>query len=340
MKHFVTVLTDTCEVENIHYVIHTSIHILTYKVEVFQDAIRIDATEITCNVLKHTQHNEQLFIEEYQDAHRKMRDKFCTKIEKNIHIPKPDNSIKNDSETKNITNYNIPFKKIIIVSILLIGTLWAIYTYVFIYSDIYLNTFDTNEEKILYLEEIESHSNILEESCIKLSKKQLRKYEDIITVKNCKSWCQKNIIDTSKCGLLLAYFKVNYTDINLSTVSYQKHIEKKVLDYKVLPQSNLIALHKTQHFDLMIHNRSEHAILVKLKDLILDHHENEEIVQFQQSITELLLKSDDKKTFSIFLEPSYYTQFDSGKYTGKLRFEVSYKQTKETFIQAFFFMVK
>lgn len=341
MKHFVTVLTDTCKIDQIQYVIHTSIYQYTYKIEVFQDAMSIDSTEVTCHGLATQKNSNQLFITHYQQAHQAMRNKFCEVSKNNTDFTEVQIPVQNKHMNYSLNSISYFTKKIILLSLFILVSLWIGYRYFYIYSDTYIYGLHTKKEKILYLEKIENDTKIIENTCMSLSQKHPTGHQDIFTIPQCTSWCHKHIIDSNKCTLILAYFKM--LDSNTSSSLFPKQVkikENKHLTYTIAPKETLIELYQHKSVDISIVNTSTHAILCTLKDITVVETQHDEIVQVKDTISRLIIKTGEKKSFSIFLEPSYYNQFKAGKYTGTIYLEVNYKHTTETFSKAFFFVVK
>jgi len=325
LKHFVIVHTDTCVVDNTIYVVNTSVNALIYRIEVFKNEILIDKIEVNCMERQEQKNSNQSFVDRYQEAHKKMRTKYCQVLK-----DKP-NNMKVHPETKRNA-----IKKSILLFFVAVVSIYFLLTNLYIYSDFYINIFySEKDEKILYLEKIEIKTHKLGKRCILLSKNELNE-QSIITAQNCKKWCDKRIIDKDKCDLFLAYFAIKTEEkVNIPTLN------KQVTSYKVLPKEENVELSIFKSLQLKIYNESSHQILVTLKEISLDNNTNEEIVQFEQAVTYFTLGIKEEKIFYIFLEPSYYKQFNLGKYTGKLVFDVKYQnKIIDTIQKQFHFMVE
>lgn len=335
MKYFVTVLTDTCRVDQVTYVINTSINAFNYRIEVYENTVLIDAIES-----EDIDKNEKDFRKKYQLNHQQIRDKYCVEVDKKIISIKSKKNHKKEIDKISLLWY-IGKNKLIFLSILVSLVFLAIaYKKLFVYTDIYIDTFYTHKkDKIIYLETIESDTQFLKKNCLALAKRDILE-DEIFTISNCRMWCKKHIIDNDECKISFAYFTSNHVNIPNEIMQKEIDIKKIAIEYIVLPTENILELNVTKEFELRVRNRSNHAITVALKNLILDNSNYEEIVQFKHAKTSFLLETNKEKKFHIFLEPSYYKQFKAGSYTGRLEFDVSYKDHNSFFMKQFSFKVK
>ena len=323
LKHFVIVLTDTCTIDNAIYVINTSISGFIYKVEVYKDEVLVNAVKIDCITEYNQKINPDFFLNQYQQAHKKMRQQYC-------HIAKADTSNTEFSFEKKDTH----MLKKSVASIIILGVLTYVFiTQILIYTDVYINMFFSQKaDKLAYLEKVEEKTHKLEKACMLLAKKE----KSIATVHECQIWCDKRIIAKEQCDLFLAYFYVKPHNVQMDE---DKNTTNKL--YRLSPEQDIIELQVSKIFKLNVYNESNHPISVVLKDIILDNSNNEEIVQFKEAKTSFMLAQKEEKSFYIYLEPSYYKQFPSTKYSGYLLFDVSYKNKIVASIKkAFYFVVQ
>ncbi|MCF6244378.1 MAG: hypothetical protein L3J43_05025 [Sulfurovum sp.] len=317
MNHFVTVYTSKCTETGVYYIINTSIHAWTYKIEVYKNEVLFDTIEVDCaDTLKSEMHH-QSFMEKYQEAHNEVRDKYCQAKKvymqnNSAHLGSKRN--KPFVEKKNVKNFKKNIIRIVIFGV--IG--YYLITKVVVNSDLYIDwVFSEKDERITYLEQIESIKGELEKECVLLAKNELS-VKNIATKENCHDWCDKNIIKKEKCDLFLAYF---YTKIDVSKTKQSSAKDRTI--YEVFPKEDNIELKISKVLNIKVANKSTQEITVRLIEIILENSDYEEIVQFKGAKTSLYIKKYEDKSFNIFLEPTYYKQFKLGKYTGKLQFSVT-----------------
>ena len=336
MQYFVNVLTDTCEIKNNTYVIHTLIHQFTYRIEVFKNGKLIDTGEA-----KSPEPIDTIFLTFYKKAHQAMRMKYCTCSKDDVlsYEKKTTTLLSKQKPEKKHTQKNTI--KIAIISIIVVLFLLYIYTSFFIYSQIYINTFYTNpKEKIVYLEKIENKTHLLSKRCLDLSKKE-RLEENIFTLDQCEIWCHKHVIQKEMCTLFFSYKARNYY-ASKKTIVQEKNTttpSNLSLNYTVLPQKDLLL---SNHKDviLQINNLNSFALNIYVKKIVLQQSNDEEIVQFRDAISKLQLHANEAKRFIIFLEPSYYKQFKKGHYTGYIEFALNYQGKQSFFNKNFSFVVQ
>jgi len=344
MKHFIIVLTDTCKIEETHYIINTSINMYSYRTEVYKNNVLLQVKENTFNSFDNVGTDDQNFINTYTNQHINIRNELCKKVDNVSH------NVESNLE-KNCSNFNDiqsrisdkeKYIKYSIYMLLIMGLFllcFILFQTIFKYSDLYINMFYTNkQDKIIYLEKIEAHRHLLGDKCLALAKRKILE-DSIITRNHCNMWCEKKTIEDEKCDLLLVYFNTNYSEIR--KIQNLKVISKisTSLQYSISPKSDLIELNATGMFNLNIHNRCNHKINVRLKNIILNQSKNEEIVQFKEAKTSFVLQVHQEESFNIFLEPTYYKQFARGKYTGKLEFEISDDHNHTNFSKKIIFVV-
>lgn len=334
LNHFVIVQTNTCTKDDVKYVINTSIKAFIYKVEIFKNEVLVDVIEVNCTEKYNQKIDNHFFVNKYQEAHKSIRDNYCYVEEARSN----DHSIifekKENSFFESMKHANI-LKKAVLWALVLGIVSYLLIVKMFVYSDIYIDNFLEEENKITYLEQVELRIHRLEKECTLLSKKQLNP-KSLVSLESCKKWCDKGIIAKEKCDLFLAYFFIKM-DTQITNVD----TDEIRTSYSVLPQEDTIEFNVFEVSQLRIYNKSNHQIFVTLKDIHLDNSNNEEIVQFKQAKISFVLKEEEGKSFHMFLEPSYYKQFEVGKYTGLLLFDVKYKNKIIGSIKKqFYFMVR
>lgn len=325
MSHYITVLTDTCEIEKSTYIIHTSIWQSTYRIKVFKDSILIDSVESTIEAP-----TQALFHTAYQEAHKKMRVKYCLSSVKIQHDSK-NKSLKDLPKHQTISS-NILKILLVTIAIGLLFIFW--YFTVFRYSSVYIHMFHAEDQKA-YMEKIEMHTHSLEKACLALSKKS--KIEDaLFSTDQCMLWCKKKQIAEESCLLITAYIKQNYPE-KIKGIKENNHT--KSLNYTIIPEGSL-RLEIKKYTTLQINNLKDSPLKVYVSNLKLYKHKHEEIVQFKDGMSQYILDKNELGKFSIFLESSYYNQFKAGSYEGEIELTVIQGQRQDKVIKQFTFMVE
>lgn len=197
----------------------------------------------------------------------------------------------------------------------------------------YINMLDENEKKT-YMESIEIKTHYLATHCLTLAK-QHRAEDTLFTTKQCTLWCKNKQMDKESCHLINAYIQQNYSvktkDNNESATTAK--------GYTILPEGTL-RLKKEKHTILQINNLGSSPLTLFVSNLILEQNKNEEIVQFKDGNSQLILDKNKMGEFSIFLEPSYYNQFKSGAYNGHIELTALQGEKNHTIIKKFTFMVE
>jgi len=344
MKHFIIVLTDTCSIEGIHYVINTSISMYFYRTEIYKNNVLIQVKENNFSAFENTNSFEQDFINTYTKQHLNMRNELCKRVDNvsNNNENNLEENISNLTGVHSTMQDTSKYKKYSIYILFILGLFlifFIVFQTIFKYSDLYINMFYTNQkDKITYLEKIEAHKHLLGDKCLALAKREILE-DTTITRNNCNMWCEKKTIEDEKCDLFLVYFNTNYSEITKSKRSQLVSKFSTSLQYSVSPKNDVIELNVTSMYNLNIHNTCDHQISVRLKNMMLNQSKNEEIIQFKQAKTSFLLQVDEEQSFHIFLEPSYYKQFARGKYTGKLEFEILDDNNQTNFSKKIIFVV-
>lgn len=330
MPYFVTILTDTCELNHHIYIINTSVYKFTYRTEVFKNGNLIDKKEETSNDTDDTS-----FQIKYKQAHKDLRSKYCT-----LHT-KTNNNINKTfarklKKEKNYIQKNI-LKKLLI-AIVSIVTLFFLFRTFVIYSDLYINTFYTTpKDKIIYLEKIEPKTHQILKKCLNVLKKE-KLNDNIYTLEQCNLWCISGTIPKDSCRLLNAYKLSNYK--NAITLKENTTVDSNfTLHYVIFPQDDLVFKHD-KNSTIQINNLSPYSIDVSVKKILLNHSDYEEIIQFRRAISTLHLNENESKQLILFLESTYYEQFKKGLYEGHIEFSIRYQDKQSSFIKKFSFMVK
>jgi len=321
MQHFVTVLTDTCKDSENNYVIHTLIHKLTYRIDIYNHDNLIDSIEETL-----AKSNKETFHKIYTKAHHAIKVKYCKQtIDKDVQAK--------NRPTRDKINFLPKEKiKIILLSMFALLLVATFFLSSFIYSRTYITLFYSDKkEKVTYLEKISNKTNILSEECIAIVKKQKVPY-DIFTISQCSTWCKNKYIKKDTCTLFNSYKARNYpTELSNSLI---KHVL-----YTILPNKDLIlALDKES--TIQVNNLHTISLDINVQKIVLAQSNNEEIIQFKNAISKIRIAPNEEKKFILFLEPSFYHQFKKGLYTGYIEFAINYKDKQTTFTKKFSFIVK
>lgn len=365
---FTIVLKDVCE----KHTIITSIKSLTYRVEIFKDGALEDAVEVVCDALKMDTEGENLFKEGYTKVHQKYKDKFCQKV-KNIRTEDEVSSLVEPKyhfgeENKKYEYIHAAWKRVgetyqklkayirargynhrivLVAALLTIVFLFIVVGRVLICNEKVIAFFVKEIDKVSYYEQTESFCHKLETGCLKLSKMNLEQ-DTLLSPKDCRTWCQEKIISVDKCALFLPYFpqeeeKTLHNILKKDAISKMHNSVKReevLKDAYIFTPEKEMVLYPQKYLELVISNNTESLLKVKLKNIVLNENEHEEIVQFRLGVTALSIAPGDKKRFKVFLEQTYYEQFEKGEYTGKLSFSVFLPKREEEVEKIFSFRVE
>jgi hypothetical protein len=338
---FTIVLEDECD----RYRIITSIKNFTYRVEIFMDDALEDAVEVVCDA-----EGETLFKVKYTKAHQGYKEKFCQKVN---HLDSEDEDIsfsestydfeeennkheylhvigKKVEETYQKVKANIRARgynhRVVLVTVLFtVVLLFVGLGRVLMCNENIITFFVKQVDRISYYEQTESFCHKLEKGCLKLSKMNLEQ-DTLLSPDECRTWCEDKVIPEKKCALFLPYFPKKEEEIPLvvKVKEEPKKVASKVMikeRYTFTPKEKIV-LYPKKYLELFITNNTEDVLKVVLKKIVLNENEYEEIVQFRLGVTTLSVEAGSKKRFEIFLEQTYYEQFEKGEYTGKLLFSV------------------
>jgi hypothetical protein len=314
--------------------VNTSINAFVYKIEVFKNEVLMDVIEVNCLETYNQNIDNQFFVNTYKQAHKMARDKYC-----HIEEAKSSDDGYMHEKKENLFLESVVNKKNLLQRVGW-GVIFGIVSYIFItkiwiYSDIYIDNFVEAEDKMTYLEQVELSTHRLRKECTFLAQNQ-ENTESLVSAESCQQWCSDGIIDKEGCDLFLAYFFIKTDTKEISKDTDEIHTE-----YTVFPEEESMEFNVSEVSQLRVYNGSNHQIIVKLKNLHLDNSDNEEIVQFKNAEISLLLREEEGKSFHIFLEPSYYKQFELGIYSGILLFDVYYQNKVIGSIKKhFYFTVK
>jgi len=357
---FTIVLEDVCD----RYRIITSIENLTYRVEVFIDDALEDAVEIVCDALKMDAARETLFKAEYTKVHQRYKEKFCQKVKHMEAEDEEDTPLepKYDFEEENnkheymhviwkrvgeryqklkanirARGYN---HRVVLVSVLfMVVLLFVGLGRVLMCNENVITFFVKQGDKVSYYEETESFCHKLETGCLQLSKMDLEQ-DTLLSPDECRTWCEDKVIPADKCALFLPYFPEKEVEepLVVDVKEEPTQVAPKVVikdKYTFLPKEEIVLYPKT-YLELFVANHSEDVLKVALKKIVLNENEHEEIVQFRLGVTTLSVEAGSKKRFKIFLEQTYYEQFEKGNYIGRLIFSVLLPKGKEEKVEKIF----
>ena len=352
---FTIVLQDMCD----KYSIITSIENLTYRVEVFVDGALEDAVEIVCDALKMDAEEETLFQAAYTKAHQEYKEKFCQKVSP-IEVEDEEDSPseqkydfedamtketyvqllrKKVGETYQKVKTNIRARgynhRVVLVSVLFtVVLLFVGLGRVLMCNENVITFFVKQVDKVSYYEQTESFCHKLETGCLQLSKMDLEQ-DTLLSPDECRTWCEDEVIPAEKCALFLPYFPEKEVEEPLVVEVKEEHKIVFKDKYTFLPKEKIV-LYPKKYLELFVENHTKDVLKVALKKIVLNENEHEEIVQFRLGVTTLSIASGKKKRFKIFLEQTYYEQFDKGEYTGAFIFSVSLPKGKEEKVEKIF----
>lgn len=369
--NFELILHDECSIDGQNYSISTSTNGLAYRVEVLENGELVDAIEVECDELRFEPQSEQHFIALYTQAHDETKDKYCTakKTEalKSSFVEEAkieENPLKEDEAYEVKTSFERLLERIytgyeqikhkirqrgynhrIVLPIALVGMLFffVFMGRVLLCSDFVEQTFLTQEsEKIDYFKQTESFCHKLEKGCVILSKSNMEE-ANIFTPEACRQWCDEAFIEEQVCALFLPYFpkkEESTSDFEEVPIALPpKKVQPKEA-YVFYPKET-IELFSSGTVEVFVRNHATKNLQVELVKMTLHENEYEEIVQFRKGMTSFYVNKDEEKAFKIFLEPTYYYQFDRGKYTGELTFKVKSEEGKIDEVKKdFFFRVE
>ena len=354
---FKVLLQDVC---GKHEII-TSIHGLCYRVEVFVDGVLEDAVEIGCDDLERSPQKEKLFKETYTQAHQSYKDTFCKQAD---HVEAKEVPAEEKEKKKKVTPAQqelSPDPKPPAIKqgtkqpIVLVASLFGIFIlFVFLGSFLICNQtviefFVKKEDRIAYYKQTEPFCHTLEDACMQHTKINGKK-ELFVSPKACKAWCEEKLIHEDQCALFLPYFPKEKGSAPVAEVLEKSKEEPKPSlllkeekakedvakeeepkqeeakeAYLFLPEGDIV-LKPQNYFELFVENHTKSRLNVVLKALTLNESSHEEIVQFRAGVTTLSMGANSKKRFMLFLEQSYYDQFDKGNYSGTLVFLLHFNE--------------
>ena len=358
--NFMVMLEHHCQ----NYHIITSTDGLTYRVEVYEKGDLEDAIEISCEELKNYLDSDVLFQTRYTQAHKKFVDKFCNQalvapleekreeIKKNnvycagsssvpAHTAKSRNILQNIKEYTHIRN---PYRK----KIFLLAGVFFLFIFLLLGRILLCNEtlihFFFNPKN--YYEKTEFFCHKLEKKCIGLSKTNLDQNTEL-TPQECRNWCEKKIIDADNCALFLPYFPKEIQETGdteyIETEPKNKDIPKTIEPanaYMFSPSGTLVL---ETHKDMKLHITNTDTKVFRIEVISLHLKENiyDEIVQFRSGVTTFSVEEGESKDFNIFLEPTYYEQFERGTYHGTILLKIIFdKNHSEEITKEFIFRVQ
>jgi len=360
---FLIILEDQCQ----GYHIVTSISGLVYRVEVYRNSELEDAVETECNELRMSAESEILFSAQYTKAHDKCVKRFCKKnlkeegreLEKdNVFDKERIKEIESNKEDEDnaLSVFKNKIKHIvsnlkgsqrstqIIISIISIIFLMFIGRFLICNETVVGFFFD----KIDFYKKTEYFCHKLEKECTILSKTNLEQ-NTVILPKDCRDWCKNKIITKDRCALFLPYFPEEKThDIIASSIQNEpKPLQKdnvqkaEVKSSYVFTPTGTVVLSPNSDVTLKIANNTLKTVDIELTHIELNENEYEEIVQFRSGLIKLSVEQKEIKQFKVFLEPTYYDQFEKGEYHGKFIFLLRLNDdNKKEIVKDFVFKVK
>ena len=337
---FVVILEEQCQ----PYHITASIHGLVYRIEVSNDGKLEDAIEVSCSELKTSPESEQQFRALYTEAHQTYIEKFCSKmqpeeshdnlsdsIEKLESAHLPQNRFKHSYEkTKSYLKSKRKNSRIFLAVAMIVTTVLALFLgYVSMCSERFMGIFLNNDRKMAYFKQVEPFCHKLENRCKNLTKINPDQTEPQ-SIQACRDWCGEGIISPDQCALFLAYFpSLKQEEESTEPIPQEKSTQEQnstqeKIKFLIEPQGkiNLLA---DQYTEIVVKNYTETTFEIKLEKIHIENTPHEEIVQFRKGIVSLSVDNKREKVFKVFLEPTYYQQFEKALYTGVFSFRLSFE---------------
>ena len=240
-------------------------------------------------------------------------------------------------------------------------------------EECYYLAYDANKEENFKNKYIDAHQAIKQRYC-KQEKNRPSKTKNIVSKLSIPSLDYRKLVniflgllfsfvliyliknsmnETSNNASLLKeetkYTPVKPRDINTVKVPQLDKIEEPTMELNInqevkelfvwTPKEDMV-LDVAHYFPLSFTNNSDMAVHVELTGRSLKESPHDEIVQFKDSDIYANMESGETKVFQVYIEPTYYKQFDKGKYTGTLTFALRYDKEQKIVKKQFSFEVK
>jgi len=111
------------------------------------------------------------------------------------------------------------------------------------------------------------------------------------------------------------------------------------ITFEWIPKENLV-LNVKHPLSLTFTNNTDTTVHIALSNRKLNESQYDEIVQFLDADIEANVEAYRTKIFEVYIEPTYYEQFEIGTYTGTLTFTLNDGKVKKEFDKHFSFQVK
>jgi hypothetical protein len=243
-------------------------------------------------------------------------------------------------------------------------------------EECYYLTYDAKKEEFFKNKYIDAHQSIKKKYCIQEKKIQPKIKKDILQfnlpkldyIKLSKIFLgllfsfillffiNKSIHKTPKDTPLVSFNKketpVAKTLQNRENISILKTPKltkiKEDLSPSLIKEKDMFVWAPTEnfvideghYFSLSFTNNSNAVVTIELTGRTLKQSPHDEIIQFKDSDIYAKVARGETKIFQIYIEPTYYKQFDKGKYTGTLTFTLNDTKEKTLVTKQFSFEVK
>lgn len=333
---FRRVIEDRCD----NYTILTSINGFIYRVEIYSGGQLLDGAEADIGALVASSRDDTVFVKHYTEAHKNFMKKYC-KNQKESQFEYIDegevdhHSIDRNTYTK-LSFFSTHLKKKINkrnISIAIFSLFLLLVILLFrpvACNDSIVGIFIGDNNLLEYHKNTESMCHKLEDHCKILANTNLDQIS-LEESEKCRSWCKSGRIENNRCVLFLSLLpKEEHKKGPSGTLQISKPLPPVVKKepYIFLPDKK-IELKLGKHYPIKIANQSNMDIKVKLINLVLRKSIHEEIVQFEDGNIEIDIEPNKEGSFGIYLEPTYYEQFQKNSYVGKMVFTIYFSDGKE-----------
>ena len=347
MDNFVVILEETCST----WRLVTSVDGLVFRTEVFdrRDNHLRDAVETDCRHLRGQPGSDEAFRVWYTESHTMIKKRFCTdgndqreKVnntstspEESVHVSSSKSASHFDDNAGNSRSEKRTTRKYTFLG-WVVGTLMLIIGGRYALCQKEVVQLFLGKNPVAFYETTEPLCHRLEQRCVHLAHMDSDQNPPF-PPEMCRGWCKSGIIASDRCLQFLPFLPKVIPDImrekpeeNLTSHVSESSSERLPIIWE--PNGSLtLTLNRMEK--LFVNNPGNSSLKIVLTNLVLEGSSYEEIVQFHNGRTEMLLPPHQKRSFEIFIEPTYYDQFKKGSYQGHMTFAVvdgkGQKQTKE-----------
>jgi len=330
----------------------TSVNGLIFRSEVFdrQNNHLQDAVETDCGYLRGQPGSDEAFRICYSKSQASIKKRFCTNTnddgervqnkntdhEEKVYVPStqsaphPDESTEIGFPGKGHTKRYALLGWLVGIVVLIAGGKHAL-------CEKEVVQFFLGQNPVAFYETTEPLCHRLEQRCVHLSQMDSDQMPPF-PPEMCRGWCASGIIAPDRCRQFLPFLpKITPKIIpekaeeNFPSLVPKSSSPKRLFATWKPDGPLILTLHRM--VKLSVNNPNNYALNIMLTNLVLEGSSYEEIVQLRNGQTEVHLTPHQKHFFEIFIEPTYYHQFEKGSYHGHMTFTVvaekGQKQTKE-----------